>query len=127
MSAKPVQHCLRIYNDTAGETHFGDIEIELAEASYAPPAPPFWVAPGAKAQSCIFTRLSVGWSSAWHPTPTRQYFIQTGGELEVSVSDGARRRLLPGQVVLVEDTHGKGHTTRVVGNADVTGLFVHLA
>lgn len=127
MSAKPVQRCLRIYSDPAGETHFGDLEIALVEASYAPPAPPFWVAAGAKTQNCIFARLSIGWSSAWHPTPTRQYFIQTGGELEVSVSDGARRRLLPGQVILVEDTHGKGHTTRVVGDNDVTGLFIHLA
>ena len=30
----------RIYTDSDGETHFEDLEIELAEVDFAPPAPP---------------------------------------------------------------------------------------
>jgi hypothetical protein len=37
------------------------------------------------------------------------------GELEVEVSDGEIRRFGPGSVILVEDTSGKGHVSRVVG------------
>lgn len=41
------------------------------------------------------------------------------GELEVGVSDGEKRQFLPGGSVLVEDTTGKGHSTRSVGESIV--------
>jgi quercetin dioxygenase-like cupin family protein len=41
------------------------------------------------------------------------------GELEVQVSDGMVRTFGPGSVVLVEDTEGKGHISRVVGTERV--------
>jgi hypothetical protein len=47
-------------------------------------------------------------------------------ELEVQVSDGEVRRLSAGAVVYLEDTEGKGHTTRVVGDEAVSGVFVQL-
>jgi quercetin dioxygenase-like cupin family protein len=37
------------------------------------------------------------------------------GEIEAEVSDGEVRRFGPGAVILLEDTSGPGHITRVVG------------
>lgn len=112
--------------DADGETHFVDRELELAAQEFAPPSPPMEVsAPIPDAQGRFF-RMPPGWFGDWHPTPCRQYFVQATGELEVRVSDGEMRRLLPGDVVFLEDTDGKGHTTRVVSDGAVTGVFVQL-
>jgi hypothetical protein len=52
--------------------------------------------------------------------------VQTTGELEVQVSDGEIRRFRPGDVVLVEDLRGQGHTARVVSDDAVCGVYVQL-
>jgi hypothetical protein len=31
---------VRIYADLTGESHFKDVEVELAQVDFAPPAPP---------------------------------------------------------------------------------------
>jgi hypothetical protein len=46
--------------------------------------------------------------------------------MEVRVSDGEERRFGAGSVVLVEDTAGKGHVSRVVGSADVVTAVIQL-
>jgi hypothetical protein len=118
---------VRIFSDREGESHFEDGEIELAETAFAPPAPPFLVSSPFAASGSVFASMPVAWFGDWHPTPRRQYWCQLSGELEVEVSDGYKRQLKPGSIVLVEDVEGRGHRTRVVGDSAVTGLFVQLA
>jgi len=119
-------HVTVITVDEAGETHFVDRELELVTQEFAPPSPPLEVsAPIPDAQGRFF-RMPPGWFGDWHPTPCLQYFVQSTGELEVQVSDGEVRQLLAGTVVYLEDTWGKGHVTRVVGDVAVTGVFVQL-
>ena len=48
------------------------------------------------------------------------------GEWEVTASDGETRRLAVGSVLLVEDTHGKGHSSRVVSETDSLAAMVQL-
>lgn len=112
--------------DADGETHFVDRELELVAQPFAPPSPPMEVSAPIPAGQGMFFRLTPGWFGDWHPTPCLQYFVQTTGELEVRVSDGEVRHFLPGDVAYLEDTEGKGHTTRVVGDDAVTGVFVQL-
>ena len=112
--------------DADGETHFVDRELALLTQEFAPPSPPMEVsAPIPDAQGRFF-RMAPGWYGDWHPTPCHQYFVQATGELEVTVSDGEVRRLHPGDVVYLDDITGKGHTTRVVSEVAVTGVFVQL-
>ena len=68
-----------------------------------------------------------GWHGDWHPAPQRQWIIILSGELEVEVSDGEIRIFGPGSVVLVEDTFGKGHVSRVVSRERVYCVVVPLA
>lgn len=112
--------------DPDGESHFVDTEIALVAQSFAPPAPPLEVSDPIAADRGVFFRMPPGWFGDWHPTPCRQYFVQATGELEVRVSDGEIRRLRPGDVVFLVDTHGRGHTTRVVSDDAVCGVFVQL-
>ena len=46
------------------------------------------------------------------------------GTVEVTASDGEAQRLGPGSLLLLEDTHGRRHSTRVLG--DVVMLVAQL-
>lgn len=116
----------RLYADENGVSHFADAEFELTEAAYAPPAPPYWVSQPEAARAVLVTTLSPGWTGDWHPTPHLQWWFQLAGELEVETGDGEKRRFVAGSIVRVEDTHGPGHITRVIGPEPVQAVYVHL-
>ncbi len=48
------------------------------------------------------------------------------GEMEFEASDGEVRPGVPGQAILLEDTTGKGHSSRVTGNADAVLALVQV-
>jgi hypothetical protein len=48
------------------------------------------------------------------------------GTVEVTASDGESRRFGPGSLVLLEDTHGKGHSTQIL-DEDAVMLVTRLA
>lgn len=116
----------RIYADTKGESHFMDVQIKLEHVDFAPPAPPVNLSSFNPATQYAFCVFSSGWFGDWHPTPQRQIFFLLSGEVEVQVSDGEVRRFGTGSIVLVEDTTGKGHVSRVVGSTDVVTGVVQL-
>jgi quercetin dioxygenase-like cupin family protein len=63
----------------------------------------------------------------WHPAPRRQWVIILSGELEIGLGDGTFRRFGPGDARLVEDTTGRGHTTRTLGDRPCLAMAVHVA
>ena len=52
----------------------------------------------------------------WHRAPRRQYVITLSGHGELEIAGGKKIEVGPGSIDLVEDTTGKGHITRVVGD-----------
>jgi hypothetical protein len=83
---------------------------------FAPPALPISVGEAFATRGMAVLSSPAGWEGDWHPTPRRQFIIVLTGGLEVEVSDGEMRRFGPGSVILVEDTDGKGHVSRVLGD-----------
>jgi hypothetical protein len=79
-----------------------------------------------RAERVILCEVPLAWASTWHPAPQRQFYFQLSGTLEIKVSDGQVRQFSLGSLVLLEDTTGKGHCTRVLGNAVAKGVFVQL-
>src|SRR5262245_61304248 len=108
---------VRLYADANGESHFEDVEIDLASTNYAPPAPPLDLSPFTPATQFGFMRAPAGWSSDWHPSSARSIFFVLTGDWEVTASDGETRRFTAGSVLLAEDTDGKGHTSRVLSDS----------
>lgn len=108
-------HYVRIYSDSNGQSHFGEEEVAFQLVDYAPPAPPISVSEALGAEGVSFISSPSGWFGNWHPVPRRQYIFMLDGELEVEVTNGEMRKFVPGDVMLVEDTKGKGHISRVVG------------
>jgi hypothetical protein len=116
----------RLYADEAGESHLGEVEIELKSTLFAPPAPPSDISAPAPAARYLFAASPPGPSDDWIRVPCRQLVVILRGEIEVETSDGSVRRFRPGDIVLVEDTKSKGHLTRGVGAEDILLLFVQL-
>lgn len=115
----------RLFSD-AGESHFEDVEIEFASTVYALSAPPLDLCTVTEAKQIGLMRAPAGWSSDWHPSAARNFFVVLSGEWEVTASDGETRRFGAGSALLVEDMHGKGHASRVVGEVDSLAVMVEL-
>ena len=118
--------CVRVQADSRGESHFADFQIPLKLKDFAPPAAPLSVSPGEGASQVLFLSLPSGWVGDWHPAPRRQYLISLSGKLEIGVSDGEVREFPAGSILLLEDTSGKGHSARVVGEETVRLVAVPL-
>ena len=116
----------RLYETDDGESHFETIEIDLTLTDYAPPAEPLFLSATTPALEFGFMKAPAGWSSDWHPSSARNLFFVLSGEWEVTASDGETRRFGIGSVLLVEDTAGKGHSSRVVSKADSLAAMVTL-
>ena len=116
---------LRIYTDEKDCSHFEDVHVSLHSTDYAPPAPNLNTSKIEDAQKYVFLDLPVGWYGDWHPTPVRQWLALMSGECEFETGDGEKRISKAGDIVLLEDTSGKGHQTKVVGNTAVRILAVH--
>ena len=116
----------RIHADQNGESHFEDIEIGLSPLAAASSAAPLNVSSPVVAARMMFVQLPPGWLEDWHPAPRRQYWVGILGTVEVTVSDGERRRFGPGSVALLDDLAGKGHVTRAIGDHGVQAMFIQL-
>ncbi|HUS84068.1 MAG TPA: hypothetical protein VMX56_02905 [Anaerolineales bacterium] len=115
-----------VYTDFNGESHFEDVEVELALADFAPPAPPLYVSALTSASRFGFLNAPPGWYGDWHPAPRRQIIFYLSGEIEAEVSSGEVRHFGPGSVTPVEDVTGKGHTSKVLSTSDVFGVVIQL-
>jgi quercetin dioxygenase-like cupin family protein len=114
----------RIYADAQGNSHFDTVTIEQTLARAAPPAAPFYVSADGPASKHRFYTFGPGWIGELHPAPTRQFLALMSGEVEMETIDGMVRRLGPGDLVLLEDTSGKGHVTRNIGDGYAVFLVV---
>ncbi|MEE8442278.1 MAG: hypothetical protein V3S37_00890 [Dehalococcoidia bacterium] len=48
----------------------------------------------------------------FHPLPERRLIIHLSGEAEIGLSDGTKQVFRPGDIRLMEDVTGRGHTHR---------------
>lgn len=117
---------LRIFSDESGCSHFERKSIALAARNYAPPAPSLNTSTPQLADQTVFLELPVGWYGDWHPTPVRQWLILMTGACEFEAGDGERAVCNAGDVVLLDDTTGPGHQTKVIGGRAVRIAAVHL-
>ncbi len=117
----------RVYADAEGVSHAEDLEMSLEQAIYAPPAGPVWVSDITPATQYHFISGSPGEiPPVWHPAPHRQVIFWLRGKSGVELGDGTRRVFGHGDVVLVEDTKGRGHLSWVEGDEDVLNAVVVL-
>lgn len=114
----------RIVVDENGDSHFSSGEIPMALGSYAQPEPKLGLSKTYSAETATLFSAPPGYFGDWHTAIRKQFLFHLAGISEIVVSDGETRRFEPGDIVLVEDTTGKGHTARSVGEEDILILAV---
>src|SRR5689334_5670065 len=102
----------RIYTGPDGLAHAEEIDMKLM------PRPDQEQSEFFKTVGARFVRAKPSYFQDWHTTPRRQYLITISGHSEIEVAGGQKVQLVPGRILLVEDTTGKGHRSRVVGTED---------
>jgi len=110
---------IRLYADDKGESHFQDIEVE-----FEAPTPSGRVSARQPATGINFREVPGEYDLDWHPAPRRQYIINLDAGVQLTASDGEVRRVKAGEVVLVEDTWGKGHLSKAIENKTRHCIFV---
>ncbi len=111
----------RLISDAQGESRFETIEISLKDAGMIGKLSELFPASG-----IIFRENSLDYDWDFHNTPRRQYVILLDGEIEIETSSGEQRRFVGGDIILLEDTTGKGHRTRNIQRKIRRSLFITL-
>jgi len=107
----------RLYTDREGRSRVETVDLANK---------PEWLK-GLPTTQISFRVWPVGEFLDWHPAPRRQFVIILSGQLEIGLGDGAKHVFGAGDARLVEDTTGKGHTTRVVGTQPCITATIPLA
>jgi len=108
-----------LYEDADGISHFRDVEIEWVEERYFSK-----LSAKLPASGIIFRETSGEYDLDWHPAPRRQYIVNLDAGVQITASDGETRIIGAGEVLLVEDTTGKGHLSKAVDGRMRRSIFV---
>jgi hypothetical protein len=117
---------LRLYEDELGQSHFDVVERSMTLLDAAPPSKPVFFTQPEPATAWASVRCPRDWDGGLHPAPARQILICTGGSMRVISSLGDFRDLVPGAVILVEDTKDKGHTSEVTSSEPFEAMIIRL-
>ena len=113
---------LRVFHGDDDQTHFEEVDLPLEPST----GPSSYRTPQRPASMAMFASQDPGSLYDWHPAPTRRLFVLVAGSAEVGVSDGEKRTITKGDVVLFEDVTGPGHTMRVLGDTPRVALHVRM-
>ena len=108
-----------LYTDASGQSHFRDINVEWAEETRAGK-----LSKRLPATGIIFRQVPPTYDLDWHPAPRRQYIINLDAGVQITASDGESRVIGAGEVILVEDTSGKGHLSQHLEGKIRHSLFI---
>jgi len=111
----------RVYATNDGGSAFEEVEIELADQGMVGKLSE-WMA----AKDVAFRENSADYDWDWHCAPARQLIVLLDGAIEIEVTGGEKRAFGGGDVLLVEDTSGRGHRTRTTDGRSRRSLFIRL-
>ena len=112
---------VRVYTGSDGESHFEDEPVEfVSSGSFGR------LSRMIPAKGVIFREVTGDYDLDFHNAPRRQYVVNLTGSVEIEVGDGSTRILGPGDILLAEDTTGRGHISRAVRGEPRTCLFIPL-
>lgn len=109
----------RIHADADGVTRFEDITIPLHDAGDIGR-----LSADLPAGAVVFRETDDTYDYDWHPAPRRQWIVLLDGRIEVETGDGEIREFGSGDILLLEDTQGRGHRTRQLSAGVRRSLFI---
>ena len=109
----------RIFADANGVSHFADVEVPLNDGGeigrVSEPLP---------ANGLILRETEPTYDYDWHRPPQKQWIALLDGEVLIETGDGELRTFRGGDLLLMEDLHGRGHKTRQLSKGTRRSLFI---
>ncbi len=99
---------IRVYSTPDGESHFEDVDVPLLPSGYGK------LSETVPLKGVRFRETPVDGALDFHNAPARQFIVTLSGIVEIEVTDGEKRRIGPGGIMLAEDVTGRGHITREI-------------
>ena len=90
----------RIFSDADGESHIEDMKLEEHPE----------LAALTNVTEVQVQEFDGSRHRDFHPLPERRLIIHLSGEVEIGTTDGEKRILRTGDIRLMEDVTGRGHT-----------------
>ena len=109
----------RIYSDKEGHSHFSKTELPLKSAGVIGK-----LSNAIEVENLIFREVEPTYDWDFHTAPQRQYIVLLDGQIEIETSLGDKMIFNAGDILLVEDTTGKGHKTRNLKPEKRRSLFI---
>lgn len=111
----------RVYSDINGDSRFEDVDIELFDNGEIGQ-----LSDSINVKSLQFRKVSPDYNYDFHHAPQRQFIVLLDGGVEIKTSLGEIRQFQTGEILLMEDTTGKGHRTKNLEKRERTSIFIHL-
>ena len=117
-----------LFTDERGRARFRDEPVQLSHGTSASMLSPLFASDGYQLR-----HSPVGFASEFHCTTTPQWVVILGGEMEIELQDGSKRRFKPGEHFFSADMLPAGaafdpglhgHRSRQVGGEPLVTLFV---
>ena len=109
----------RLFSDDNGDSHFEDFSIPLNDSG-----PIGILSDPLKVKEVIFREVEPTYDYDFHNAPQKQYLILIDGEIEIETTLGEKRQFKAGDVLLLEDTEGKGHRTKNLKPEKRKSIFI---
>jgi hypothetical protein len=97
---------LRVFTGDDGESHFEELDVPLNAGRYGS------LSDLVPTTGTMFRETPAGGAIDFHNAPQRQFVVNLTGRVEIEVGDGTKRQLGAGDILLADDTTGRGHITR---------------
>lgn len=110
---------VRVYTGDDGESHFEDVDIEVASQGGIGRLSSLIPGPGV-----MFREVDGDYDLDFHTAPRRQFVVNLRGSVDITVGSGETRRLESGDILLAEDTTGHGHRSKAVEGRPRSCLFI---
>jgi len=111
----------RVFSDENGDSRFDNVEIPLSSSGAIG-----YLSDKYPVESLIFRKVLPQYDYEFHNAPARQFIILMDGRIEIETSLGERREFGAGDILLVEDVHGKGHRTKNLLPIERKSIFITL-
>lgn len=111
----------RLYTGDDGQSHFGEVNIELLDRGNIGQISDLWPGTGV-----MFRHVGSDYAFDFHNAPRRQLIVNLDGWVEIETGSGEIRRFGPGSMMLAEDVTGQGHISRAVDGKPRNCLFIPL-
>ncbi|MEM9174375.1 MAG: hypothetical protein AAGC67_04015 [Myxococcota bacterium] len=109
----------RIHTGGDGESHFEDVEIPLRDLGALGR-----ISEAVDVKGLMFREVDADYDLDFHTAPRRQYVVNLDAAVDIEVGDGSRRRIGAGEILLAEDTTGRGHRSVSVDERPRRCLFI---